>query len=379
MRGLKVELHLLQNFPPSCLNRDDTNTPKTCEFGGVTRARVSSQCWKRAIREYFREIAPERYGTRSKRLKVEVVNRLSELGVGTPETLDAPITKFITIFYAAMDKKRTDETTVPVFYSPAEFNTIVEILADSATLEEFNKKDLALNKREIGEIKRRLKQSQLAPDVALFARMLADHPDMNVDAACQVAHAISTHGVNVELDFFTAIDDLKQNDESDAGASMLGTVGYDSACYYRYALVDYKQLLCNLNGSREDTDAALAAFLEAFCYAVPGAKRNSFAHSNPPFLALFVVRQSGVPASLVNAFAVPVNARNGNLLQDSANALAKQARFFAEKYELYEDAQLLFFHALDTAPAMIGIEKTKLRELIAATLNSVRECAGELA
>jgi CRISPR system Cascade subunit CasC len=82
MKNLKIELHLLQNFPPSCLNRDDTNTPKTCEFGGVTRARVSSQCWKRAVREYFKAEAPERRGIRSKRLKSELINALVQANKG---------------------------------------------------------------------------------------------------------------------------------------------------------------------------------------------------------------------------------------------------------------------------------------------------------
>ena len=78
-----VELHMLQNFAPSCLNRDDTNSPKECEFGGHRRGRVSSQCFKRRIRESFREqrlLTTEELATRSQRLAAEVANRLSAQG-----------------------------------------------------------------------------------------------------------------------------------------------------------------------------------------------------------------------------------------------------------------------------------------------------------
>jgi CRISPR system Cascade subunit CasC len=379
MNKLKIELHLLQNFPPSCLNRDDTNTPKTCEFGGVTRARVSSQCWKRAVREQFKETAPERRGTRSKRLKSELTAALTSRGIGNAAELSLPLTNFLVGCYAGMDKKREEETNVLVFYSQAEFDTMVEILSEEGVLQGLGQSPPVLEKNKI---EKRLKASALSTDVALFARMLADSPGLNVDAACQVAHAISTHSVNLELDFFTAVDDLKDSkDRDDAGAGMLGTVGYDSACYYRYALVDDVQLVKNLNGSIGDADASLKAFLEAFCEAVPGAKRNSFAHGNPPFLAFFVVRQAGTPSSLVNAFARPVDTRNGNLLEDSARALARQAGRLQSCYELYNDPQnpdsvkTFLAHMLDVQelPGLPSQENVSMRKAIEGVLSAVKE------
>jgi CRISPR system Cascade subunit CasC len=378
MNKLKIELHLLQNFPPSCLNRDDTNTPKTCEFGGVTRARVSSQCWKRAVREQFKEIAPERRGTRSKRLRAELKAALLSRGVGTAETLDVPLTNFLVAFYAGMDKKRPEETNVLVFYSQAEFATMVEVLSEEGVLKGLSQTPPVMDK---GKIEKRLKGSALSTDVALFARMLADSPGLNVEAACQVAHAISTHSVNLELDFFTAVDDLKdKNDSDDAGAGMLGTVGFDSACYYRYALIDDVQLVKNLNGSTGDADASLKAFLEAFCEAVPGAKRNSFAHGNPPFLAFFVVRQAGTPSSLVNAFARPVDTRSGDLLEESARALAKQVGRLNTCYELYDDpenpgaVQTFLAHMLDVheLPGLPHQDNVSMRKAISGVLSAVK-------
>lgn len=378
MKSLKIELHLLQNFPPSCLNRDDTNTPKTCEFGGVTRARVSSQCWKRAVRDRFREVAPERLGTRSKRLASELITRLAADGVEQEDKLLLPVTTFVTTFYAGMDKKRPLETNVLVFYSKAEFETMVKVLSEEGIISELSKEAPVLKK---GEIEKKLKASALSTDMALFARMLADSPGLNIDAACQVAHAISTHGVNLELDFFTAVDDLKDKSANDdAGAGMLGTVGYDSACYYRYALVDYVQLSKNLNNSIADVDASLECFLNAFCDAIPIAKKNSFAHGNPPFLAFFVVRRSGTPASLVNAFASPVDTRPGNVLVDSALALAKHAGRLDSCYELYTNPALpgevktFVAHILEASefPGLPTQDNLSMRKAVAGVMQTVK-------
>jgi CRISPR system Cascade subunit CasC len=377
VNNVKIEFHLLQSFPPSCLNRDDTNMPKTCEFGGVTRARVSSQCWKRAIREEFKRIAPERRGTRTKRLRETLLDALVDAGAGGRESLAVPVTRFIELYYAGMDRKRKEETNVLVFYSPAEFATMVSLLTDPDMLKELRKETVGRRP----EIERRLKASALSLDVALFARMLADSPGLNVDAACQVAHAISTHGVNLELDFFTAVDDLKDPRSGDAGAAMIGALGFDSACYYRYALVDCAQLAQNLSGSVTDSEAALDAFLTAFCNAVPGGKRNSFAHGAAPFLALFVVRSAGTASSLVNAFARPVNYRQGDLLETSAQALARMAGRMESCYNLYGDSATVrpfLAHVLE-APDLTGLPTTtnlSMREARQGVIEAVAALAG---
>lgn len=378
MKNLKIELHLLQSFPPSCLNRDDTNTPKTCEFGGVSRARVSSQCWKRAIRDYFQANAPERKGTRSKRLKAELITALAELGAGDAASLDKPVTAFVTTFYAGMDKKRPDETNVLVFWSQAEFAKMVEILCDGEVLSGLSQESPVIAKKS--DIEKQLKNAGQSADVALFARMLADSPGLNVDASCQVAHAISTHAVNLELDFFTAVDDLKNTDESDdAGAGMLGTVGYDSACYYRYTLLDVAQLTSNLHGTPEEAFDSVKVYLQAFLEAVPNAKQNSFAHGVLPFFAFAVVREAGAPSSLVNAFAKPVSPRRGgDLLSESALALTKHAARLNEVYDLYDGAKAFYFSALDAETdltALPGENVVKSAALVEMTLEAARNFA----
>ena len=189
------------------------------------------------------------------------------------------------------------------------------------------------------EIEDRINAAQVSADIALFGRMLAEQPGRNTDGACQVAHPISTHKVDMEMDFYTAVDDL--NREEETGAGMMGVVGFNSACYYRYALVDRDQLARNLARKTErkngkwtkdltaddykEADKVIRAFLEAIVYAIPTGKQNSFAAQNLPSFGLFVRRQGGVPISLANAFAKPVRATkdDDDLVGLSVAALTK--------------------------------------------------------
>jgi CRISPR system Cascade subunit CasC len=159
-----------------------------------------------------------------------------------------------------------------------------------------------------------------APDIALFGRMLAEKPELNLDAACQVAHALSTHRVTMEMDFYTAVDDLNPDDT--AGAGMMGFTGYNSACFYRYARLDWEQLVKNLGGDKELAQKTVEGFLRATVQAVPTGKQNAFAAQNPPSFLLAVVRDGGMGWSLANAFEKPVRAvRDSGLVAPSVKAL----------------------------------------------------------
>ena len=158
-----------------------------------------------------------------------------------------------------------------------------------------------------------------AVDVALFGRMLADMPEKNQHAACQVAHAISTHAVEREFDFYTAVDDLKPEDT--AGADMMGTVEFNSACYYRYAVIDWEKLLANLQGDRELATKGLRAFLQGFVLAEPTGKQNSFAAHNPPEFVAVSVCHDATPRNLANAFETAIRATpRESLTRKSAEA-----------------------------------------------------------
>lgn len=319
-----IELHLIQNFVPSNLNRDDTNNPKDCEFGGHRRARISSQSLKRAIRRMpvFAQTTGAQVGERSKWLTRPIKEKLIAAGKIESEA-QAVAVAFVQSFFAKMDGKSPEKTSVLIYFSQGELQRIVDgLLADWDTVlaaAKDNKTDDALVKQLIKETQNRTS----APDIALFGRMLAEKPELNIDAACQVAHAISTHRVNMEMDFYTAVDDL-QSRESDegAGAGMMGFTGFNSACFYRYARIDWGQLVENLGGDAGLARRTVEGFLRAALDAIPTGKQNSFAAQNPTSLALAVAREDGQSWNLANAFENPVRpGRETGLVEPSIRAL----------------------------------------------------------
>lgn len=369
---MKIELHIIQSFGPSCLNRDATNSPKDCEFGGVRRARISSQCFKRAMRGYFREHNLVPVGERTKRLRAELLPRLNDLRPSelVPHAIDA----FVDAYYSKPDSKNPEHAAVLLFLSEAEMETVAQVVRErwdelqpfaaqrakkvaeieakgakrkSKSGEDANMgdealaggdgagegdggkfKDLPKPSKLDKEIVSRLRDAALSSDIALFGRMLAEHTEHRVEAACQVAQAISTHAVAPEIDFFTAVDDLKPDTE-DAGAGMLGVTGFNAAVFYRYALLDGEGLAENLGAGAngKDHDAAMQtarAFLRAFIYALPTGKQNSMAAQNLPSLGFFVVRDGGAPMNLANAFCTPVRpTKESGLIDVSVKKLAE--------------------------------------------------------
>jgi CRISPR system Cascade subunit CasC len=331
-----VEVHMLQNFAPANLNRDDTNNPKDCEFGGVRRARISSQCLKRAIRNapVFEETTQVPVGTRTK----WVIERLRQQLVAAGKTEDEA-TNILNAFvpqYASKLDKDGKRTAVLLYLSQAE----IERLA-GALLENWD--DLPDGAAQLAKtLVKGQKGWTSAPDIALFGRMLAEKPELNLEAACQVAHAISTHRVTMEMDFYTAVDDL--NPEDTAGAGMMGFTGFDSACFYRYARIDWGQLLDNLNGDAALARRTVEGFLRASVAAVPSGKQSTFAAHNPPSLLLAVVRQDGMGWSLANAFERPVRPR-GDEGQVAPSARALDA-YWGRLCQVYGNTTLAHSAAL---------------------------------
>ncbi|WP_214103567.1 type I-E CRISPR-associated protein Cas7/Cse4/CasC [Acrocarpospora catenulata] len=305
-----IELHLLQSFPVSNLNRDDVGQPKTATFGGYMRGRISSQSLKRAARLLFEEygLDSSEVGIRTKRLLDNVVEglqsksddpewaravamaALQQLGFG----LDA--SKGLTEYLLFVGRESIDRLTD---YCLNEWDALKK-LASAKTAGQQAK--IKPDRAALVEVRQILDASRAA-DIALFGRMIADNKDLNVNAASQVAHAISTHVVTTEFDFYTAVDDLKPEDES--GADMLGTIDYNAACYYRYANVDLTQLAKNLQGDVDLVERTARAWLLAFINAVPGGKQNSTAARTMPDTLLGVVRERGA-WNLANAFLKPV-------------------------------------------------------------------------
>jgi CRISPR system Cascade subunit CasC len=307
--ALIAEFHVLQNFAPSNLNRDDTGAPKDAVFGGVRRARISSQCVKRAVRLHFADaglLPADALGARTKRIQARLVEILrAKHGHAEDDGALADITTYALEQLGLKIKAKQGEafghTEYLLFLGDGE----IEALAD-AIHSHFTK---LTSKQANAAIKTALEAcvgSSRAVDVALFGRMLADRKNFNVDAAAQVAHAISTHRVDREVDFFTAIDDFASGDEAVSG--MLGTVEFNASCFYRYAVINIDLLRKNLGGDADSLcGAALSAFLQGLVQAVPTGKQNSFAAHNPPDFVALAVRR-GAPMNLANAFEKPVSA-----------------------------------------------------------------------
>ncbi|MDF1515726.1 MAG: type I-E CRISPR-associated protein Cas7/Cse4/CasC [Anaerolineae bacterium] len=306
-----IELHMIQNFAPSNLNRDDTGNPKDAEFGGVRRARISSQSFKRAIRlsPVFAKTTGVDVGTRSRWMTRLLRKSLEPLGKPADE-IQTALDAFVPAYASKYDSKfKPDDedvdrnrTAVLIYFSADEMQTIVNTLTENWQV--FLGGDKKATDKVVRDLIKLHKNVTNAPDIALFGRMLAEKPDLNIDAACQVAHALSTHRVTMEMDFFTAVDDLTTGTE-DAGAGMMGFTAFDSACFYRYVRLDWDQLVKNLDGDSDVARKTVEGFMRAAVEAIPSGKQNTFAAHNPPSLLLCAVREGSFAWSLTNAFERP--------------------------------------------------------------------------
>lgn len=301
--NLFLDIHVIQAVPPSNINRDDTGSPKTAQYGGVTRARVSSQSWKKAIRDYFNTNGLyANVGIRSLDIIRYIADKIQEKDSSKTED-DA-----IKLASDTLDKagvKSKDNRLKALFFIGSDQ---AEKLAEAAI-------DGIADKKELHAI---LKNNP-AIDIALFGRMVADDPSLNEDASAQVAHAISTHAVQTEFDFFTATDDLAREDN--AGAGMLGTIEYNSSTLYRYANVAAHELVKRLEDNEEATKNALMLFVESFVKSMPTGKVNTFANQTLPS-AVVVTLRSDRPVNIVTAFEMPVKT-NGGYIENSVKQLEK--------------------------------------------------------
>ncbi|OAR21854.1 type I-E CRISPR-associated protein Cas7/Cse4/CasC [Streptomyces sp. ERV7] len=319
--ALFVEVHILQSLPPSNANRDDSGTPKQALYGGARRARVSSQSWKRATRtEFAKAIEPADRATRTKRIAALLAKRLARpaaqggtgLETAQAERLAAALLEPLGI---TKSSKKEEQSAYLLFFGKRQLDEIVKLLnnraADLCTLSDADLKD------EVAKLPVVATLSAGHPaEVALFGRMVADLPALNVDAAVQVAHALSTHAVRTEFDYYTAVDD--ENTE-DHGAGMIGTVEFNSSTLYRYAVLGVHQLRDNLSSAKDTRETAIG-FVDAFTRSMPTGHQNSFAHRTLPHLVLLTLR-TDQPVNLVSAYEEPVVGVTG-LATESAVRLA---------------------------------------------------------
>jgi CRISPR system Cascade subunit CasC len=382
-----IEIHALQNFAPSNLNRDDTGAPKDAIFGGTRRARVSSQCFKRAIRQHFAGLVNQAalesddVACRTKRVRDAIVKSLSEIGRDNDES-EAKTE----LALAAMELSIKDDgkTEYLLFLGQREISGIADIIHEkwdaittTAVAPVEGKKPGKAKKLAAQNADPELKKALdkvfnggKAVDVALFGRMLADLPAKNQDAACQVAHAISTHAVEREFDFYTAVDDLKPEDT--AGADMMGTVEFNSGCFYRYAVVDWEKLKKNLQGDEVLATKGLRAFLEGFVIAEPSGKQNTFAAHNPPEFVAVSVRRNTAPRNLANAFETALRpGKSESLTRKSAEEFVKKAKTLQACFG--GEGKTFVLNPIEAKIDDFGMTATSLQELLDKTLATVQE------
>lgn len=347
-----VDIHAIQTVPPSNLNRDDTGSPKTAQYGGVTRARVSSQSWKRAIREYFRKNATDEnlVGVRSLKIVDYIADEIKN-NDSTISQEDAIKHASKVLKNAGISLSDTENKLKALFFISKKQ---VQNLAKAALDDETDKKVL-----------QELLNNEPSLDLALFGRMVADDPSLNEDASAQVAHAISTHGVQTEFDFFTGKDDLAPKDN--AGAGMLGTVEFNSSTLYRYANIAVHELLNQLNSNKEVAVSALQLFIEAFVQSMPTGKINTFANQTIP-QALVVSIRHDRPMNLVTAFETPVKSNNGYV----SASIEQLKTEYKNVLKFVDKADFTFTIGVDE----IGNEQENLNSLIkefALSLSSLLE------
>lgn len=352
-----IEVHILQNHSPSNLNRDDTGSPKEAIFGGYKRARISSQCIKRSIRrsEVFAEVLGQSLATRTRSLPELVRARLKDMGlseefaaIGAEKASGLGTKEGTETKPNASGHYRTAQT---MFLSDADVEVVATVIAEAAS----KAKDVASFKKVASKDLQKAAQDKgfrpITVDLALFGRMVTSEAFVNVDASSQFAHAISTHKVDHEFDFYTAVDDLERtaDDEAGAGADMIGDVEYNSACYYKYFNVHVDGLVENLTGeafkkqassedranARATAAKAIRALIEASCRVTPSGKQNSFAAHQPPSLVWIELREQNLPVSYANAFSAPVDPKAKPGLEDgSAAKLQEEAESLARMYGL---------------------------------------------
>lgn len=319
-----IQLHALTIYAPSNLNRDDTGRPKTARFGGAERLRISSQALKRAIRtsEAFLARVGQHRGERTQRLGEVIYAYLLEKGLEADKAMEGARAIAPVFGKIKSEKGKSEKDMSPTYIEQLAFVAPEEREAALALADKFAAgEELPTTAKGMATFV--LRQADTATDIAMFGRMLADNPDYNREAAVQIAHAITTHGVEVEDDFYTAVDDLKKKSE-DAGAGFIGELGFGSGVFYLYACIDRDLLEKNLGGDKGLTATAIAALVEGLATASPGGKQASFA-SRARASYLRIEKGSQQPRQLSAAFFKPVRAKaeDDDLLDLSIKAIEK--------------------------------------------------------
>lgn len=320
-----VDIHMLQNYAPSNLNRDDTGSPKDAIFGNALRARISSQAIKRSIRrsEIFRDAfsGDSLLANRTRRLPTLLRTELEQTD------LDAAAIDLIVQRSQEIGRESTRELAPST--EEGDPQTAQLIFLANHEVSELAKKLVELYREHGHDRFQKLKRDDIirplgksvprSVDISMFGRMTTSSAFEDVHAAVQVAHAISTHKIEQEFDYYTAVDDISL----ESGAGFIGDVAFNSATFYKYFSVHWEGLVDNLGGDTTVARQGIESLIRASATVSPTGKQNTFAAHNLPDLVLVEVREKNLPISYANAFLRPVWAGGAISLMDaSAEALA---------------------------------------------------------
>ena len=293
MNNLYLDLYALQSVPASNINSDDTGAPKKVTFGGALRSRVSSQALKRAMRDSLKKQGFE-LGIRTKKILELFKDELSKQGNLSDDEAEKKAKEILKVLDITIstNKKDKDKTKVLLVTSPKQIKNITKYVLSNG---------IPKQKKELSD----LLYSNNSIDIALFGRMMAGDKNFTVDATAQVAHAVSTHEIEQEFDYFTAIDDLKMDT---TGAEMIDNAEYNSSTLYRYANVSLHELIEKLGEG--DAQKGVRGFVKAFILSMPTGRQNSYANKTLPGYVMVSLRKD-TPVNLVSAFEEPVESTRG--------------------------------------------------------------------
>lgn len=356
-----IELHILQSFGPNVLNGDDVGDPKSCLFGGVRRARISSQSFKFAIRhgQAYRERANSTLAPRTRQLMEALRSAAAHHALTGDDNR-----YFAGVLDAIFGADKDGQLKSTLILSEQEIASVAsaaaERLKEWRTIPEGKKYDDD-RKAIYTAVAQKVSPNKSHPDVALFGRFLASDRDWDVQSATQYSHAVSVHRSDIDLDFFTAYDDVEQQ------SSHLGHQGFNAPTYYRYAALDVDQLCRNLDG---EIEISVDAWLHGTVLSIPGGKQNSFAAFNAPDFVLAQVRD-GMQRNLLGAFEVPVRAEAGGT-GILGMAIDRLFEYGATLDAAYGQGGLQFSGALSTRDlAKHGIKPQSLEELSRGILGAL--------
>lgn len=358
-----LAIHLLRSLPVNCVNRDDINEPKTAIFGGKSRLRISSQCFGHWLRKAFKtnpKIAKFFGGKRSKHIPKLITETLKRLN--TEETFtEEEIPVIVEALSSYLGKFNKEENTLEalVFTSDQEIDVLCQTIldqkkelkeellvetskkktkgkkkeAEDSTTEETQEAETGkqLSQKAANAVKKNLEKLRFenSADIALFGRMMASKPELNVDSSLVRNHWITTHEAKPNDDFYTAIDDIPV--EGVTGSAMMDNVLFGSGTFYGYLALNLDQFYSALGElTPEEKTVIIEEFIRTCVTCTPQAKKNSLNADTPIEYALAIVGE-GSPTQLVNAFEKPIAANSGGYISPSIQAMETKLNTIKEK------------------------------------------------